>query len=243
MKKTLLATTILAATAFAANAASTSFNGAYLGAQAGYVQSNTKTSGMDSIIKGILDEYDVAPTMNKKSKGLLFGVYAGYGKNLNGFYIGGEMSILGDTAKRTINQYNWTMPNGFGNHTMTVKYKRGIVFGLAPRMGFVFGENLIYVKPGIEISRDKSTITETTTLNRTFVISGTTFVPGTYIDTVSKTKTNITFAPAIGYERAMGKVLLRAEYTYNCGGKISDEHGGKVSYSDNRFVIGAAYKF
>lgn len=244
MKKILLATTIMATTAFAANAASTAFNGAYLGAQAGFVKSTTKTSAKTTI---------GTTYASKKSSGSIFGLYTGYGQNFNGFYFGGEASLLGDFTKRKVSEtadveqnvasilYTGTVAV---RGTETVRYKRGIILGLAPRFGAVFGDNLIYIKPGIEISRDKATT----------VTSGT--VTGNGIDgagnpksinenvntSVSKSKTNVVFTPAFGYERAMGKVLFRAEYTYNPGGKITSD-GDKISYKDHRFAIGAAYKF
>jgi len=233
MKKTLLATTILAATAFAANAASTSFNGAYLGAQAGYVKSKVKADYGEHI-KNFLRAADIATKKSASSNGFAFGTYFGYGHNINGFYIGAEMSILGDNSTRKINTIDY-VNNAGDTYKQNFKYKRGIAFGLAPRMGFVFGENLIYVKPGIEISKDSLTTD--------------TFEPnGATSDKTSKTVA--VFAPAIGYERAMGKILFRAEYTYNAGKKwnICTDNAvitelAKVSYSDNRFVIGAAYKF
>ncbi|MES2608568.1 MAG: outer membrane beta-barrel protein [Pseudomonadota bacterium] len=238
MKRILLATTLMAATAFAANAASKSFNGAYLGAQAGFVKSKSKVQLTEAQATAAASK-NVTINSGKNSNGLLYGLYAGYGKNLNGFYVGGEMSILSDTAKRKINIYNRTDPQGdsFGAKT---EYKRGIAFGFAPRFGYVFGENLVYVKPGIEISKDKVSASgnelDNTNTNRSF--------------TFSSNKTSTVFAPAFGYERAMGKVLLRAEYTYNLGKKVTvndnDEAvlaNGRVSYKDHRFAIGAAYKF
>ena len=232
---------MLAATAFAANAASTSFNGAYLGAQAGLVMSKTKSViTHEGTLVNITDNFaNQTGALNKSSRGFLFGTYFGYGHNMNGFYIGAEMSILGDTSKRTLNTNFTGSALNTDTLNITTKFKRGLVFGVAPRLGFVFGENLIYVKPGIEISRDKASYSLTETGSH----------PGT--DVGSKSKTNIVFTPAVGYERAFGKMIFRAEYTYNAGKKIamvstttpSTGVVGTTSYKDNRFVIGAAYKF
>lgn len=239
MKKILLATTLMAATAFAANAdASKSFNGAYLGAQAGFVKSKTKSQITNEQLVTLVSTRNLSSNINKSSNGFLYGTYFGYGRNLDGFYIGGEMSILSDTAKRTVNATGTDGAND--TYTSNVKYKRGIAFGFAPRMGYVFGDNLVYVKPGFEISRDKATLN----------MSETTANVTTVDPTVSKSKTAFVFTPAFGYERAMGNIILRAEYTYNPGNKITIKDNnapitaiGDVSYKDHRFAIGAAYKF
>ena len=240
MKRILLATTMLAATAFAANAASTSFNGAYVGAQAGLVMSKTNANLTNpDAIHANTQAYGIPGHSKKSSRGLLFGMYFGYGHNMNGFYIGAEMSILGDTTKRTT---AITLTEIANNDTLNIstKFKRGLVFGLAPRLGYVFGENLIYVKPGIEISRDKASAIATGT-SAAGVAQGTVYYSGS--------QTNVAIAPAFGYERAFGKMIFRAEYTYVRGGKVTlvdnQTHvvTGTTSYKDNRFVIGAAYKF
>lgn len=202
MKKIILASALLAATAFSASAeGSKAFNGFYLGAQAGAVMSKAKHT---NTVTG-------ASLKIKKTTGFLFGMYTGYGQNMNGFYLGAEAALTGDFTKRKI------APSS------KMTYNRGVILGLAPRLGYVFGDNLVYFKPGIEISKDQ--------------------IKNSPLTTTPK-KTNVVFTPSFGYERAMGKVLVRGEYTYNAGGKIVEKTvNTKVSYKDHRFVIGAAYKF
>lgn len=246
MKKIFLSSILVATTAVTANAATKSFNGAYLGAQVGLVKSTTKENSLTRTNES---------TGSKKSNGSLFGIYGGYGQNLNGFYVGGETAIIGDFTKRKVTETSDLSGdiNGVGaivNGTATirgteaVKYKRGIVFGFAPRFGAVFGDNLIYIKPGFEISRDKLTTTGdgTVTLSGVDGAGNNVVVNEKINNSFSKSKTNVVFTPAFGYEYAMGKVLFRAEYTYNAGGKIAQDDD-KVSYKDHRFAVGAAYKF
>jgi hypothetical protein len=99
---------------------------------------------------------------------------------------------------------------------------------------------MIYLKPGFEVSKDKATAVVTAT-----PISG-----GSQNQTVSATKTNLVLAPAAGFEKAWGPLLLRTEYTYNMGRKIGiNSNSGpvinvaNVSYKYHRLSVGAAYKF
>ncbi|MES2607496.1 MAG: hypothetical protein V4544_02010 [Pseudomonadota bacterium] len=243
MKKSIITAAIITATTFVANASSKSFDGAYLGAQAGFVKSHTKTAITQETYKANLaTRYANPGSARNNTTGFLFGTYFGYGRTFNGnsngaLYFGGEGSLLGDTLNRTTTT-NLTETTGTNTFKNTTKFKRGLVFGFAPRLGYVFGENLVYVKPGIEISRDRVEIDSTETSNNA------------HIGSHNKTKMNVVFAPAFGYERALGKVLVRAEYTYNLGKKVSVVQSdstlgelGTASYQDHRFVIGAAYKF
>ena len=68
--------------------------------------------------------------------------------------------------------------------------------------------------------------------------------------TVSASKRNIALTPAVGYEKSLGPLLLRTEYTYNRGKKIGINSNsapvtelGNVAYKDHRFAVGAAFKF
>ncbi|MES2608301.1 MAG: hypothetical protein V4544_06200 [Pseudomonadota bacterium] len=248
MKKLLLVSTVMAAVSITANATSTGFNGFYVGAGAGGVRSKTKTEVNETTndlmnTAGFLKSIGMHFNTNNTSNGLLLGLYAGYGKNLNNFYVGGELSILGDFANRHINLLNNADPIHSEQHyEAKIKNKRGIAFGVAPRFGYVFGNNLIYIKPGFEVSRDQATVT----------YNGTNSVRPDRNVSVSESvrKTNIVFTPAFGYEKALGRILVRGEYSYNPGKKIfiptDDGHisgYANASYSDHRLMIGVAYKF
>ena len=232
MKIILLASTALITTTLLATADEGSFSGGYAGVQTGVTISNTKLSVTNERAVNILNSGSASTKTNKNSTGLLYGAYGGYGLTLNNFYVGGEASIMGDTTKRSMNQ---SASAAGGSYNATSNFKRGIAFGIAPRFGYVFGDNMVYVKPGIEISKDKATATYS--------------FNGGANTTVSARKTNVALTPAAGFERAVGKVLFRGEYTYDRGKKMGINGGAPVaevaniSYTDHRFAIGAAYKF
>ncbi len=262
MKKILLTTAITAISAMSANAASTSFNGFYLGAQAGAAMTKTSVGSVD-VELAYFEFAAQYPTTNKRQTGLLYGLYGGYGKSFGTFYLGAEFGILGDSINRKVdvssgNSYTKTQTlgstaaiTGSESTTGTLKYKKSITLSIAPRLGAQFGNSLIYFKPAIEISRDKATFESSYTVtSKTYVYYNNSNTPGATYDfgntgankPIKKTKTIVTFAPAIGYEYALGKVLLRAEYTYGFGSKVKIDEG-TVKYTDNRFAVGVAYKF
>ncbi len=251
IKSLLLLTAFTAATAFTANAATdavsvsgptTSFNGFYLGAQGGWVKSKTKVTITDEKYAAARKTYyDQPANFSKNNSGFLGGTYFGYGRNFGGFYVGAEASILFDTTNRKASA-SGVDTTGIATFTDTVSIKRGIVFGLAPRFGFAFGNNLVYIKTGIELSREK--------LQGNAAASplGNTVLDAEY----SNSSTKATFTPEFGYERAFGKFLARAAVSYNAGTKYSiqkDSSYGpvtelaKASYSDYRLSVGIAYKF
>ena len=239
MRKILLVSTVMAAASFTAHATSNAFDGFYIGAGVGGVRSKTKTDVVNSWISSI----DVSVTPSKTSNGFLFGLYSGYGRSLNNFYIGGEISIVGDSANRHVNLVNATDPaNPILHYVANIKYKREFSFGVSPRFGYASGNNLIYIKPGIEISRDQVTAT--------YIGTNSTTPQNNESSSASVSKTHIGFAPSFGYEKACSHIILRAEYTYNPGKKISIHSNDKnvagydnASCSDHRVMVGIAYKF
>ena len=217
MRKLLLIATLMAAASVTAHATSTAFNDFYVSVGVGGVRSKAKTDLTETTNNsingvGLLKARGLFVNTNNTSNGFLCGIYTGYGENLNDFYIGGELSISGDFANRHVNLVNDADPQFPARHyEAKIKYKRGIAFGVAPRFGYVFGNNLIYIKPGFEISRDQATAT----YNGTNSIS-----PKRNVSVSESTrKTNIVFTPAVGYEKALGRILLRGEYSYNPGKK------------------------
>lgn len=228
------------ACAFIKDAMSSSFSGGYIGGQTGFVLSKTNTNITDAKAVDLANSNGVSSNMNKKSTGILYGAFGGYGLTLNDlYYVGAEMSILSDTAKHNMNQ-SLTDSGNNAIYRITTTYKRGVAFGVSPRFGYIFGTNMIYAKPGVEFSKDKATAAISVTPS-----NGT-----TQSETVSATKRSIALAPAIGYEKELGSIRLRTEYTYNRGKKIALNYNdapvtksGKVSYKDHRFAIGMAYKF
>lgn len=220
------------------------FNGFYLGGQLGGTQRSDKTSTPSVDFTPITATRFQQAAINKTNKGngLTYGIYTGYGQSSNGFYWGAELSLEGDTASKT----NTTKPAITitptlpASGTLTTKYERGMVFGITPRMGVVIGnDNLLYLKLGVEYSRDK--------LKGRYEGQTTGY---TVSKSFTKTKSQFAFVPGIGFEKAFGKVLARVEYGYTFGGKITSKDiitgvSGKTTVKSTAHTakLGIAYKF
>ena len=237
MKKTklLLLSLLMGATSSYAYA-TTPFNGFYLGAQAGYTQRAVKTDlDATGALKGTYAH-------RKRSNGLLYGLMAGYGQNIKGIYLGIEASLQDDTASRAHQSHTVSVTNSttgtVSQANIQTRYERDLVLGLAPRIGVVFcKDNLVYVKFGLETSRDYMSHKADNT-------------NGWHSKKTRKT----VFVPGIGYERAFGKILVRAEYGYNCGANLSDTRTESISgttglvaqkakYQAHEFKVGVSYQF
>lgn len=231
--KLLLLPVLLGATS---SYAITPFNGFYLGAQAGYTQRAIKTDlDATGALKGTYAH-------RKRSNGFLYGIMAGYGQNLKGVYLGIEASLQDDTASRAHQNHTVSVTNtatgAVSQATIQTRYERDLVLGLAPRIGAVFArDNLLYLKLGLETSRDYMSHKSDNT-------------NGWHSKKTRKT----VFVPGIGYERAFGNLLLRAEYGYNCGANLSDTRSEsiadvtttitqKAKYQAHEFKVGISYHF
>lgn len=242
MKKLSVISVIVTISSLTANISSLkTFNGFYLGAGMGYVGSTT-TVDVNETFEAWTKHDGLPLNKSKKSNNLFFSVYAGYGKNLNNFYLGVETSITKDFTKRNVDLVNAPDPNlPHVSFLCNTKYERDLSIGFSPRFGYVFSNNLIYIKPGIEISRDKVT----SSYKHVNSLTGITMQKSD-----STTKTSVVFTPAFGYEQAYGHIILRGEYTYNPGRKISinskaTEIAGydNARYSNHRIMIGVSYNF
>ena len=242
MKKLSLVVALMTMTSIIAHAKSSDFSGFYVGIGTGLVQSSVKTN-VSQQYEGWVKSKKISLNKNKNINGIFINVYSGYGIIINSFYFGGEVSVLGDFINRKLNLVNATDPAFATIRYMAItKYKRGISFGIGPRFGYVFGTNLIYIKPGIEVSRDQMTATYDGTNSAR---------PDKNISvTASAHKINTVFTPSFGYEKTYDHIVFRAEYTYNPGKKIwinsTDKHLSEfanASYSDHRLMVGIAYKF
>jgi opacity protein-like surface antigen len=140
---------------------------------------------------------------NKYNVGKAFGLHTGYGKLLHeSFYLGGEIYLYATTkhkSTKTLNQ-NLATEN-------RVEYKRGVVFGITPKIGHVFSENaMAYGKLGIEFSKDT-----------------TNFINGVNDEKLANiSKIVPAFAPGFGLEHHFSnKIIGGIEYSYSIGKKIS----------------------
>jgi opacity protein-like surface antigen len=219
---------ISSAMAITSSYAAIPFNGFYLGAQAGYTQRAIK-SDLDAKLTFTGGNVNGTYAHTKRSNGFLYGLMAGYGQNINGVYLGLEASLQDDTASRAHQNHSLSLTNSTTKATtqanVQTRYERSVVFGLAPRIGAVFGTtNLVYVKVGFETSRD----------HMTHKIEG-------QNGWQSKKRRKTVFVPGLGYEKAFGNVLVRAEYGYNCGANLSDTRTESIKGSTGSVVQKAKY--
>lgn len=212
----ILATGLL--TASSAFAGASLFKGYYFGGNLGWTQRTDKIHG-DST--GLLKK-------NKKNNGLVYGLYTGYGQTNRGFYLGVELGVEHDNASKNVT-YSIPATSTDPAETLITKYDRGVVISLAPRIGMLIEQrNLVYVKLGVEYSRDKSKVTIKSA-------SGS--------ESISYSKNQFVFFPSIGWERNIDNHwMLRAEYGYNLGGKITKHQGG-LKYTAHVAKLGLGYKF
>ncbi|MDP3371988.1 MAG: hypothetical protein Q8S21_03765 [Candidatus Paracaedibacteraceae bacterium] len=214
-----------------------SFDGFYIGIQGDLVNSKVKSSIKDDTIIKVVDGIPgVVTSGSKNTKGFIFKALAGYGKEINNFYLGAEISIGVDITSREVIAF--ILDSNLSRYTEKTIYKRGIIFGFSPKFGYIFDKNLIYFRIGVELSPDKVNITPSITANGVTSQSS--------LEKVTK-ETKISFAPSVGYETAIEKFLLRLEYTYNVGSSIENKKPNsllfaKTCYYDNRFSIGLSYK-
>ncbi|WP_165380323.1 outer membrane protein [Candidatus Finniella inopinata] len=196
------------------------FNGFYLGGNLGGIQHHVQTSfpSIDWTVN-VKDS-----SLNKKTAydSLVYGLHAGYGHNFSGFYLGLEVNLEQDTSRQKATYDIETIKTGAVSYQyptkLTTQYQRGLVLGVAPRIGAVTAnDNLLYLKCSLGMSRDKVEAYHAwQEVNvRGFIIPG-----SGACKTVSASKRQIVFVPGIGYERAFGSMVIRLEYNYNLGAKV-----------------------
>lgn len=231
MKKILLP--LLAMTAISTVQAAP-FNGFYLGAQAGIAKRITTTSLSNQTLtvnNSAVSEVDY----NKKTRstGFVYGLMGGYGRNLNGIYLGGELSLSFGQNNKT--QTQSVLGTNGSTYSVRTQYKHGPTLTFAPRVGAIFANSyLAYVRLGIAASRDQIQNYDVTTGN----------------NFSSSKKTKFTFVPGVGIEKDFGNhLLLRLEYTYNTGSQLSADSTGayqarqNMKYSAHALKLGVAWQF
>jgi opacity protein-like surface antigen len=237
MNKKIIA---LAALALAGNESQAApYDGFYVGALGGMTLRNidftlTPSSGLSTLI----DKYEKSYTKS----GFLFGIMGGWGRTFSdSIYAGGELSVHYDTANEKRKHSINLKPSSLATLTFDSKYKKGPVLGLAARLGVVLNKTtLIYVKPGIQISKDTLEIKnpKLTAVGLPFNLDGNS----------SKSSWKMKLVPALGVEHAFTQnVSARLEYQYAFGlSGIKDkdsEEETKMSYKSHSFVAGISYHF
>lgn len=217
IKKVSLAILATVALTQIAQASTGAFTGFYLGAHTGATirkdSAQLSHNGVNLLPVG---------AKNKKATGINYGLYGGYIQTVGALAWGLEANLSDDTANREATGY---LNGGKFVHS----YDRGVVLGVAPRLGAVIdGNHLVYAKLGLEVSRDK--LSGKYTSDRSFLLA-------------EKTQTKVAVVPSVGYEYAFGKVLARIEYGYNLGSKIRVNHTYSQKYTAHVIKVGLAYKF
>lgn len=203
----------------------TAFQGFYLGVNGGMVF--TKTSSEFD-----LSYYKTIDKSNVNTNGFAYGLMGGYGMLIGNGYVGAEFGIQSDNSHETKN-HEWKTINRPGQplHIASAKYDRGVVFSVAPRLGYIFNKcSMLYVKPAIEFSKDKISFSDSVMTYET------------------EKKMVASFSPAIGFEQAFAKNLIgRVEYVYNFGKKIKgtlpNNKSITLGYKSHAVKVGVAYKF
>jgi len=268
----LLAVTALATVSVYADGAvsggSESKTGAYVGGNLGLANTNVKygfsnvgssatVSGPGTLAAGAAVS---AGSTNAQVQNLsagkmnpLFGLFAGYGMQVDRMYFGGEIYGAFDSAK--VETYNDSgSGQGSASGTGTGAYyplgkasvKRTSFYGLAPRVGaFITASTMIYMKLGIEGGKWEATQTSS---------SNDKYAPNVV---TKKTKNALSFAPGLGLDAFItNNLFLRAEYTYLFGPKVtlkqdttaSSSWGGTYAnhtfqITQQSFKVGVGYKF
>ena len=227
--------------------ANTPFNGFYLGAEGGFTQKTATNSVLENSSGGGQPAQPgfINSSYKNKINGFVYGLMGGYERNMNGFYLGGEITVQDDTANK-MKTGNLTASDA-SKWPFSSEYKRGLAFGL------VFANSMLaYGKIGLEFSRDK--ILHQSAGGNISSPPGSAAGSFGASPTFSATKTKMAIVPGVGLEKAFNNVLARVEYNYNPGAKIAQTanyNSGGFSNNDNQNVkytahiikVGLAYQF
>ena len=166
---------------------------------------------------------------------------AGYGQNLNGYYLGAEATFHYDTAnKYKSHTTNMDLRGGGLRGSVPVsfktQYERSPVIGIGMRFGAILSKDyLLFAKLGLEASRDRVKLKDSN-------VAG---ISVSSDEENGKKKTKIKFVPGIGVESFLCNNLIgRIEYNYAFGtnNKISDDEL-KMKYTAHTIKVGLSYQF
>jgi|GEM_PF-2506092 len=230
MKKTTLAL-LLGALAISP-ALAKPFQGAYIGAGAGFTRANTKAS--ISVTENGVAVPGVSRSKSFKKTGANLELFAGYGWVLgSAFYLGAEANVgLDTTSGKTRKNY------------ARVEYKSGMTYGAAGRMGVLLGNSsMLYARAGYQgiSSKAKFRADDGNDSNDGVVAK----------QGVSRSG----FVLGGGAEHYFNNAwFARAEYRYNLGSKKKVNAtfidggdvvtvNGRIKTSSHTFLLGVGYKF
>ena len=171
------------------------------------------------------DEFAIRSTEHSKKvknteHNLGYGLFAGYGKKINDFYVGIEAGLSNGYPNKRHSMVGQRPHNPEG-----WKYQKGVVMSISPRVGyFINSEYMVYSKLGIERSKDKA-------IHYLYNLR-----PMSY----SKTVTNL--VPGVGIEKVSANTSVRLEYSRDFGKKITMNKGLALGYTNQQTHAGYTVK-
>jgi len=206
-----------------ADAGSKPAQGAYLGVSGGVANTNVKYSAAAA---GAVAQYgftsaQMSRVINSdtgKSAGI-FGLVAGYNFQSGSMVFGAEIYGGFDSTKVKAFDDSASGTGTAGLYAAAVK--RTQYFGFAPRIGFMVAPNtLLFARLGVEAGTWKAQISpniNTLVDSSSPAMAGSGAVPNASRAVSNGSKKSFSFAPGAGMEVYLGKVFLRAQYSYLFG--------------------------
>ncbi|MBX9757879.1 MAG: porin family protein [Beijerinckiaceae bacterium] len=234
MKNFLLASSVLAMSAFTATAADlpmrapavapapvfvgVNWTGFYAGVQMGWNQQRDKYASSDS--EWVVDEWIAGPVTgvaNLSKNSFVGGVHAGYNYQVGSLVFGLEADIEGVAGKNSYSVFEADDATYLYTETWGASSRLNWQASLRARMGFAVDRALIYVTGGLAFADVETNYSNTITNIATPLVS----VSGSR--SFSDVKTGYTVG--VGVQYALTSALsLRAEYRYTDLGTLTDSN-------------------
>jgi len=200
-------------------------DGFYVGAQVGYDMYRIKNDA--DFIDFFGNEFSIDPTVS--ANGWAGGLFVGYGKYWDTFYLGGEIFANGSGAKA---DWDGTFTDIFGNtFDIDTDVKIKSEYGVSLLPGYKVNNNsLVYVRVGYNWARIDADVDATST-----------FFPFTFTDSGDNNKTLHGWSGGLGIETLIvDNFSVRTEYTYT---KYNHSDNGFDHVTDNKFMLALLYHF
>lgn len=199
-------------------------DGFYVGLQGGYDSYRARRT--ESFTDSDGDRFASSNVQN--ATGFVGGLFAGYGKYFDNFYLGAEIFANGSGAEAT-NSFNSS--NDGQNVSGSIKTTVGASYGVALLPGLKLNDSSLgYIRLGYNRANLKG--------QESFTDDGVTA-------STSKSNTQGGFNYGVGIETAIAQnVSLRGEYSHTDYGSFSNANAGsKYTFTDNQFMLGLNYHF
>jgi outer membrane immunogenic protein len=196
-------------------------DGFYIGAQVGYDSYHTHVVTQDTI--DAADEFIFSH--NPNAAGWVGGLFTGYGKYFNNYYLGGELFVNDSAASESDNSSS-KVDGATSTYTSNVTV--GGSYGIAILPGMKFGDSTLgYLRLGYNEARLKG---KDLAVDLTGSVSS------------SKQRWEGGFAYGLGMETALcSNLSLRTDFTHTQYGSFHNSAGTKFEFADNQFMLGLNY--